>query len=241
MRPGVRLGLLSLIQWAKARCEHVEQAETAQESPRRPSTKKALAIVAAAVALAAFLALLSWGLISKAPVTGLSGITRVEKPAPEFAMPTFDGGTFRLSDHLGKPVVINFWASWCPPCRDEALVLEEAWREYAPRGVVFVGVDIQDVEADAAAYLREFGITYPNGRDADGKITVDYGVIGLPVTFFIGKDGTVVRRWVGAVRPVELRAWVDALISGETPEGGTLGENPDKFFRLGQDKLDQPE
>jgi cytochrome c biogenesis protein CcmG/thiol:disulfide interchange protein DsbE len=218
----------------------LEQAETPQQpAKRRPSTKKVAAIGAGSVVLVAFLALLSWGLVSKAPVTGLSGITRVEKPAPEFAMPTFDGGTFRLSDHLGKPIVINFWASWCPPCRDEALVLEEAWRGYAPQGVVFVGVDIQDVEDDAAAYLREFGITYPNGRDVDGKITVDYGVIGLPVTFFISKDGTVVRRWVGAVRPAELRAWVDGLISGQVPEGETLGENPDKFFRLGQDNLEQ--
>ena len=80
-------------------------------------------------------------------------------------------------------MVINFWASWCPPCREETPLLERTWRSYKYQDVLFVGVNIQDTEEDARVYLEEFDITYPNGLDRHGKVTVDYGIIGLPVTF----------------------------------------------------------
>ncbi|UCD78226.1 MAG: redoxin domain-containing protein [Desulfobacterales bacterium] len=156
-------------------------------------------ITIAALVIVGFLALLVWGMLNKEPITGLSGITMVNRPAPGFVLTTFEGTTISLADLRGKPVVINFWASWCPPCRVEAPLLERTWRAYKNRGLIFLGINIQDRQEDALNYIREFDVTYPNGPDPTGEITIDYGVSGLPVTFFVSRDGEVVRRWVGAV------------------------------------------
>ena len=172
------------------------------------------------LALALF-AMLAYGLSNRSTATGRSGLTRVGKPAPDFAMRLLDAGPigspergeFRLSDHVGSPVVINFWASWCPPCRQESPSFERLWRRYRDTGIQFVGVDIQDEVADAEAYVREFGLTFPNGVDPDGAITVEYGVIGLPVTFFIGSSGVVEGRWVGAIPEDKLEEWVNTLLA----------------------------
>ncbi len=137
-----------------------------------------------------------------------------------------------MEDYAGKPVVINFWASWCPPCRDESPGFERVWQKYRDAGILFVGVDIQDTEQDAAEYINEFGLTFPNGRDPEGRITVDYGVIGLPVTFFIGANGVVEGRWVGAVSEDKLENWTRALIDRSVPSDESDGESPNGFFPL---------
>ena len=190
-----------------------------------------IAIVLAGVGLVSLLAL---GLLNKTPVTERSGITRVQKPAPEFTLPLLNGGRLEMARFRGQPVVINFWASWCPPCRVEAGLLERAWRSYKDQGVMFVGVDIQDTEAEGVAYVEEFDITYPNGLDAEGTVTVDYGVIGLPVTFFVNRDGTVERRWVGAIDETRLVTWLDELVAGVALSGQEEAENLEGFFKLDQ-------
>ena len=111
-------------------------------------------------------------------------------------------------------------------------LLERAWRTYRGDGVLFVGVDIQDSEAEARSYVRQYDITYPNGLDTDGKITIDYGVIGLPVTFFVDSSGIVRRRWVGAIDATTLDAWLNELIRGTARQGGSEGENLERFFEL---------
>jgi len=161
-------------------------------------TKK-LAFAATVIILIGFLGLLIWGVLNKEPITGLSGITMVNRTAPDFTLTTFKGDTVSLEGLKGKAIVLNFWASWCPPCRVEAPLLERTWRIYRNVGVVFLGVNIQDRKKDALSYIREFNVTYPNGPDPTGEITIDYGVSGLPVTFFISKKGMIVRRWVGAI------------------------------------------
>ena len=167
----------------------------------------------AAVLVVALVAVLAYGMANRAAPTGQSGATRVGKPAPTFAMDLYGGGELSYGPDLGEPVVLNFWASWCPPCREESPLLERTWKQYRDRGVLFVGVDTQDTEQDALAYIDEFGLTFPNGLDVDGEITVAYGVVGLPVTFFIGSDGVVKRRWVGALTESQLLPWVEDLAS----------------------------
>ena len=189
-------------------------------------------LVATAVGVVAFVALMSWALSNRSPVTGLSGVTRVEKPAPGFTLDLMDGGQVVMSQLSGRPVVLNFWASWCTPCRDEAAGLERTWRAYKDRRVVFVGIDIQDSEADARFYLEEFDVTYPNGRDVDGKVTVEYGVVGLPVTFFVNMDGVIERRWVGAIPESRLLDWTESLAQGLPLSDNDEAPDPERFRQL---------
>jgi len=134
------------------------------------------------------------------------------KPAPDFSIDLFQGGTLTLSDLVGKPIVINFWASWCGPCRDEAPGLEKTWRLYKDQGVVFVGIDVRDTEADARAFLKEFGISYPNGPDSNNRIAVSYGLTGVPETVFVNREGRVVRRILGPLTEGKLREYVEEIV-----------------------------
>ena len=193
---------------------------------------KLISTVTLAALVIAFFALLAYGLANKSSATGRSGVTRIGKPAPSFSMTLLDGREFHLEEYAGRPVVMNFWASWCPPCRDESPGFERVWRKYRDTGVLFVGVDIQDAEEEAVRYVEEFGLTFPNGRDLEGKITVEYGVIGLPVTFFIGENGVVEGRWVGAVPEDKLESWTRALVDRSVPSDESDGETPDGFFPL---------
>jgi len=147
-------------------------------------------------------------------------LARGEKPAaPGFTLPRYHGGKLSLTDLRGKAVVLNFWASWCGPCRDEAPLLERVWRGYRDRGVVVVGVNIQDLEPAARKFLQEFQITYPNVRDGDGRIAKKYGVTGVPETFFIDRSGRIVQKFPGAV--VEFRLWQQA-VEGLLEAGGEI-------------------
>ncbi|MFN8521931.1 MAG: TlpA disulfide reductase family protein [Chloroflexota bacterium] len=154
-----------------------------------------MAALAVCVVLVALLALMIWGMGRKAAGTAGEGVVRVKR-APDFSLPLFDGGVFKLSAHAGAPLVINFWASWCLPCEDEAPALEQASRRYSGR-VQFLGIDVQDSDAAARAFLDRFNVSYSNGRDASGEIAVDYGMSGVPETYFVRTDGTIARKWQG--------------------------------------------
>lgn len=138
----------------------------------------------------------------------------VARQAPSFTLTLFDGKVVRLADFRGKAVLVNFWASWCVPCRAEARALESAWQKYKDRGVVFLGVNIQDKEEDARAFMKEFGITYLNGRDASGKIVVDYGVWGIPETFFVDAQGRITYKHAGELKTPTITSKLDAALRG---------------------------
>lgn len=159
------------------------------------------------VAVFALLGLVGWGL-SRAQ-TG----PRSEGRAPAFSLRTFEGDTITLADLRGQVVVVNFWASWCPPCREEARYLEETWRSYRARGVMFLGVDYVDTEREARAYLAEFDITYPTGPDTGTRISQAFRIQGVPETYFIAKDGSLRGVKVGPLVPPELERWLDPLLA----------------------------
>ncbi|MBE0690552.1 MAG: TlpA family protein disulfide reductase, partial [Anaerolineae bacterium] len=114
-------------------------------------------------------------------------------PAPDFTITTFDGSQFRLSEQRGKVVIVNFWASWCGPCRDEAPILQSVSERYRDRGVVLVGVAYLDSDSDSRAFIDEFGITYPNGPDVGTRISDQYRIQGVPETFVVNQNGEITR------------------------------------------------
>ena len=137
----------------------------------------------------------------------------IGRPAAAFTLTGFDGAPVTLAALRGKVVVVNFWASWCnPACYDEAPVLEQAWRSYRDRGVIVVGVDIQDTAEAAQAFIQRFGLSFANAPDPQGKVAVEYGVYGVPETFFVARDGTIRAKHVGALTDTAIREKLDPLL-----------------------------
>jgi cytochrome c biogenesis protein CcmG/thiol:disulfide interchange protein DsbE len=124
------------------------------------------------------------------------------RAASDFQLVTVDGRTLSLGAFRGKTVVINFWASWCPPCREEAPILQQFAERHAGGEVVLIGIDVWDAEADARAFVDEFGLTYPNALDRDGVVSIDYGVAGVPETFVVSADGQLLGKFTGPVESV---------------------------------------
>ena len=137
------------------------------------------------------------------------------RPAPDFELETFDGGTLRLSELEGKVVVLNFWASWCPPCRWEMPFFETMWNEYRDRDVVFVGVAMSDTLEDAQGFAEESGVTYPIGLDHTREIVRDYEVRSLPTTFFIDREGQIQRRLTSAANEALLKVFLRGQLPRE--------------------------
>src|SRR4029077_1893254 len=138
----------------------------------------------------------------------------IAKPATPFTVTLFDGRKLTLDDLRGKAVFINFWASWCVPCREEARDLEAAWQQVKDKNMVFLGVALQDTEKDSRAFLQEFNVSYPNGRDETGKIAVDYGVWGIPESFFIDPQGRITYKHVGGIRAALVTAKLEEAARG---------------------------
>ena len=160
--------------------------------------------IIAAVAIG-FLVILGYGLRTQ------SG-SPIGAPAPDFNLSLFDSGHLSVADQLGSVVVVNFWASWCAPCRDEAPALERLWQEYEDRGVVFVGVSYKDVESKALPFIEEFDVTYPNGSDSYNRISAAYRITGVPETFLIARDGRLLEWWVGPLTEAGLRAALEEVL-----------------------------
>lgn len=143
----------------------------------------------------------------------VDGVAEVGDRAPDFELPALDGnGTVRLSEFRGRPVILNFWASWCNPCREEFPLLKQALREHADELAV-VGVTYKDIPSDSRSFARQMKADWPNGEDERGTVgTKEYGVRALPQTFFIDADGKIVDRVFGITTEAALKAPLDKLL-----------------------------
>ena len=183
-------------------------------------SKRGWILLGSAVPVVVFFALLGWASVRSGGNPGGFGVNKrfgevriKPHPAGQFSLTLLDGRSLSLSDQRGKVVVLDFWASWCPPCREEATDLAEVYRQYAEQPVEFIGVDIWDRTEDAMEFTRRYGVTYPNGVDQRGAIAIDYGVRGIPEKLFIGQDGVVVKKFVGPMPKDTLKATLDGLLA----------------------------
>lgn len=193
------------------------------------------------VLAASFVGLLAFGLLTRAPDSSIDDALAKAQPAqsPGFKLEVLTGGTpptalaplltratsdgtLDLDELRGTPVVLNFWASWCTPCREEAPLLQRAWTKYGPDGVVFLGQNMQDTPGDAREFIAAFKQTFPTVRDPTNETARAWGVIGIPETYFIRSDGRVVGHVVGVVTTSQLARGIADARAGraERPRAG---------------------
>jgi len=195
-------------------------------------SKRTWILLGTLLPVVAFFALLGWASLGSGGNPGSFGVNQVfgqvdisAQPAPEFTLTLANNQLLTLSTLRGQVVLVDFWASWCTPCRQEASILAEVYREYADQPVEFVGVNIWDQAEDVLRYLDAFQVPYPTGRDETGVIAIDYGVRGIPEKFFIDRDGVLRQKFVGPMHAEALRGAIGALLDSDTTNLGVDAED----------------
>lgn len=178
-----------------------------EKSKKRGLSRTAVVIIA--VVVLGFLALLWWGLNN-----AMRGAIQIGDTVPEFTLTSFEGEVYNTKELAGKVIVVNFWASWCKPCEQEAAEMEQAWLDYQNRGdVIFLGVDYVDTETEAMVYLNKYNISYPNGPDLRTKISQLFRTRGVPETYIIDKDGKLAAVKIGPFSSIgEIKMMIDPLL-----------------------------
>lgn len=190
-----------------------------QEDRRSRTRKRNLILLGSLIPLAAFFAILGWGVARSGGNPGGFGINSeftetalAQQPAPLFEGTTLDGEAISLADLKGKLVLVDFWSSWCPPCRQEGPALAQVYREFQDEGVEFIGVAIWDRESQVVDFVEEIGVPFPIIMDDRGSIAIDYGVSGIPEKYFVDPEGNLIKKFVGPVQPDDLRNALNAVL-----------------------------
>jgi peroxiredoxin len=154
-------------------------------------------------------------IIKITPEVNFPSTARIGSPAPDFTLKTIDGKVVSLADLRGKPVLINLWATWCPPCRDEMPGIQAVYEKYAAKGLVVLAIDftVQDHLPEVTAFVQEFGLTFPILLDETGDVSAGlYGMIGLPTSYFIDPQGILQRIQIGGMLPEKLDEYLAEIL-----------------------------
>jgi len=187
------------------------ERQTAGEVAPTPRSKVQWWQIIVLVGAGALLALVAFQMRRTGPLA--AGQVGEGEMAPDFTLQTFDGESIALGELRGQVVVVNFWASWCKPCEEEAADLENTWRHYRDRGVMFLGIDYVDTETEARTYLARFNITYPNGPDLATDISHRYRIRGVPETFVVDQNGILRALFVGPTTQAALMSVIEPLLT----------------------------
>lgn len=215
-------------------------AEGSDKDRPRGVRRHVMPTLAAAVALA-LVALLAYGVSMQSPDRSIDESLARDRPVPAPAYrlavlrhgslgprltrqlaPALRDGRVSPTELRGTPYLLNIWASWCVPCRDEAPVLVRGWRRARPQGMLFVGLDMQDTPEDARAFMDHFGIDYLNIRDPTNDTSHRYHATGVPETYFVSARGDIVSHVIGVITPAQLQAGIAAARSGR-PQAARRG------------------
>jgi cytochrome c biogenesis protein CcmG/thiol:disulfide interchange protein DsbE len=184
----------------------METPETTQQEQSPPGLSPAWMAAGA-------IALIVGVLLVYAVVVRPSEPPQVGNPVPDFEFTALDGSSMNLGAHNGQVVVINFFASWCDPCRQEAADLEQTWLAYQDQGVRFYGIAYKDADSKAQAFLDEFDVSYPSTVDTSNRTARDYGVTGVPETFVVGREGLLVHHFLGPITQAELAREIERALN----------------------------
>lgn len=188
---------------------------TSGTAPQRRADLRRLplpVLVAAAVLPLLMLGVLALVVVGRIPATSP---TAVGNAAPDFVLADLDGEPVRLADLRGRPVVVNFWASWCGPCVEEFPMLRDAASRYAGEGLAIVGIVYEDRSEAARAFMERSGATWTAAMDPGGRVAAAYGILAPPETFFIGRDGTIAARQIGQFSASSLEQKLADIIAEE--------------------------
>ena len=214
---------------------------SSEASPPRRSPLRHAGRIVTFVLAGGLVVLLAYGLVARAPDTTIDdALARSQPvPAPGFTLDVLIGDSrpatvafaraaadkrVQLRELRGTPIVLNFWASWCIPCRDEAPLLQRSWSAHAGDGVLFLGLNMQDVRSDARAFVRTFKQTFPHVRDPTNATARRWGVSGIPETFFIARDGRVVGHVIGVVSARQLEQGIADALDGRAQNAALGGD-----------------
>ena len=183
--------------------DELPPGQLTQERKSRRRRRRIMIVVGVSLVNLALLVLLGSQLLTPAQNQSNAGSSPlIGHPAPDFTLAVLSAhagaaSKMHLADLKGKPIMLNFWASWCDPCKHEAPLLQATWRSTQSQRIIFLGVDFQDTQSAGLNFLQTYGITYPNVADDTGSTAINYGVSGVPETFFIDRHGVIVSKVIG--------------------------------------------